>query len=81
MRKQFVHVWRQVGMNPIALSQIGYRRMFPQRLHRDLRLQYCVDLTSRSGRHLPLRLLRRNGPESNYSTGPKSGVHFIQPPS
>jgi hypothetical protein len=54
-----------VGMNLIALGQISHRRLFPQCLQRDLRLQRCVNLASRSGRHLPLRLLRRNGLESN----------------
>src|SRR6516162_7150600 len=42
-------------MNLIALGQIGHRRLFPQRLQRDLCLQCCVNFASRSARHLPLR--------------------------
>ena len=60
----------------VALRQIGNRGLFPQRLQRNLRLQARVNLPSRSLCHAPLRLLRRNGFDSNYSTGPKSRVHF-----
>jgi hypothetical protein len=41
-------------MNLMALRQVGYRHLLPQRLQRDLRLQRRVNLPSRL-RHLPLR--------------------------
>src|SRR5208337_5692064 len=41
-----------VGMNLMALRQVGYRRLFAQRLQRNLRLQRRVNLPSRL-RHLP----------------------------
>ena len=37
-----------VRMNLIALGQIGYRRLLPQRFQRDLGLQYRINLPSRS---------------------------------
>ena len=43
-----------VRMNLMALRQVGYRHLLPQRLQRDLRLQRRVNLPSRL-RHLPLR--------------------------
>jgi len=60
-----------IGMNLIALGQIGHRSPLPKRLQRNLRLQRRVDLPSRPLRHLPLRLLRRHGAKSNQSTDPK----------
>jgi hypothetical protein len=53
-----------VGMNLIALRQIGHRRLLAQRLQRNLRLQRRVDLPSRLLCHAPLRLIR-NGDNSN----------------
>jgi hypothetical protein len=46
----------------------------------DLHFQRRIDIPSRSVYHLPLRLLQQNGSESNSSTNPKFGVHFINPP-
>jgi hypothetical protein len=43
-------------MNLIALRQIGNRRLFPQHLQGDLRLQRRVNLPSRPLRYLSLRL-------------------------
>ena len=40
-----------VGMNFVALRQIGDRRCFPHGLQGDLGLQACVDLASRLLRH------------------------------
>jgi hypothetical protein len=63
----------------IALGQIGDRRVFPQHLQCNLRLQRRVDLPSCSLRHSPLGRLRRNGPKSNYYSchlRSAPGVHF-----
>ena len=49
-----------VRVNLVALRQIRHRRLLPQRLQGDLRLQRRVDLPSRLLHH-PLRLSRRNG--------------------
>jgi hypothetical protein len=48
-----------VGVNLIALCQIGHRRLFSQRLQGDLRLQRTFDLPSRSLSHRPLRNTER----------------------
>jgi hypothetical protein len=64
-----------VRVNLVALRQIGYSRLLPQRLQRNPCLQRCVDLPSRSLRHHPLRLATER-PISNQARGPKSGVHF-----
>src|SRR5438876_7485585 len=44
--------------NLIALGKIDHRRLFPKRLHGDLRLQCSVDLTPRLLRHRPLPLAK-----------------------
>jgi hypothetical protein len=53
-----------IGMDLIALGQIGHRRLLAQRLQRYLRLQRPVDLSSRSLWHASLRLIR-NGADSD----------------
>jgi len=70
--------WKTVPEHgaPPTLSASPNSRLFPQRLQGNLRLQRRIDLPSRPLRHLPLRLPRRNGLSSNWSTGPKIGVHF-----
>jgi len=65
-------------MDTVALGQIGHRRLLPQRLHGDLRLQRRVNLPSRLACHDLLRLSRRSSLRSNQATGPKTGVHFIR---
>jgi IstB-like ATP binding protein len=65
-------------VDPVALRQVSHRRLFPQRLQRDLRLQRPVNLPSRSLRHNPLRLPTERS-ASNYAAGPKSRVHFNLP--
>jgi len=52
-----------VGVNLIALREVGYSRLLPQRFQRDLRLQLRIDLASRLF-HPPLRLPRQNGRRS-----------------
>src|SRR5436305_15188230 len=43
-----------IGVNLVALGQVSDRRLVPQRLQGDLRLQCRVDLPSRLLRHSPL---------------------------
>src|ERR1700746_3826111 len=52
-----------IGMDLIALGEIGHRRVLPQRLQCNLRLQRRVDLPSCSLRHSPLRRLPTERPE------------------
>jgi hypothetical protein len=49
-----------VRVNLVTLRRISHRRLLPQSLKRDLRLQTSIYLPSYL-RHNPLRLLRRNG--------------------
>src|SRR5438874_4447180 len=67
-----------VRVNFVTLRQVCHRRLLPQRLQGDPRLQPRLDLASRLLHH-PLRLARRNGARPNYGPGPKSGVHFRDP--
>jgi hypothetical protein len=53
----------------------AYRRLFSQRLQRNLCLQPCVNRSSRPLCHGPLRLSTER-PTSNYTPGPKFGAHF-----
>ena len=59
---------------PGPVAGIGDRRMLPQRLQGDLRLQRRIDLPSRLRRHHPLRLSQQNDP---LPTTPRS--HFPGP--
>jgi hypothetical protein len=62
-------------MNLVTHRQVHHRRLLPQRLQRDPRLQRRLDLPSRLLRHR-LRLSRRSRPRSNQAAGPKTGGHF-----
>ena len=65
-----------VGMDLVALRKVGDRRLLPQRLQRDLRLQPA------SIRRLVFFVIVRSvyqteRPLSNLTPGPKIGVHFM----
>jgi hypothetical protein len=63
-----------VGMNLMALCQVGYRRLFAQRLQRDLRLAASIfRLVFVIFRSV---LSHSEQTSSNYPTGPKIRGHF-----
>src|SRR5947209_2362000 len=68
-----------VGMHLIALRQIGNRRLLPQRLQRDLRLQPRIDLPSRPLRHAPLRRSDETAQNPISQPVPKSGSTSMTP--
>jgi len=57
-----------VGMELVALGQIGHSRLFPNRFQRDLRLQGAVNLAS----HLRHRLLRLSNGAADFQLSPWS---------